>query len=330
MNSFFKNKEDRRRKIKEIIERQKRQEEILKKTKENKKNKDFELPKNLLYSYNQEKFWPGNVVEARDTLDSLTYWEEPYFLTSDLEEDQDIKEATKGWNTLELLQSSLFFVLQDWLKITNETGSLFVSSYLWETVFSLSLNPKINLCTLIFVRNLKLFKISTTKEIVDGLLIALKNKNDTLSLLPFEKVLEINALKNLLFLMNFKEGFIDILLKKAYEKKSLNELIDVLEKTPLKINEDFVLRNDLKSFTEIQKDKEKFKQLKDIYEDLVNSKREEMEKFDFFDIFLSDENFKIRTSETLSLLFYQNLFYEISENKKVYLNLFLLFENYVF
>ena len=122
--------------------------------------------------------------------------QDAYLLDSNFGVDPKLKKAIKDWDIKEILQSSLFFFLQFELNFTDKTGSLFISLFLWGKTFNIALNPKVSMCTLLFVRELKLFKISTTEEIVGGLIKSLKRINGKLDLLAFEEVIDKNALKS--------------------------------------------------------------------------------------------------------------------------------------
>ena len=133
-------------------------------------------------------------------------------------------------------------------------------------------------------------------------------------------------------MFNVEEKQIIKLVNNAWEKQSLSE-IDVFlkkKKQDLSINHIFLLELEFISFDALVKKKTLLTEINLFFDEFLEEKKDELTDFNVFDVFESSEAVKSKSSTLTYFVLYQNFFREIFEKKKSCLNLYLLFENYIF
>ena len=288
-------------------------------------DRSFVLPVNTIFSKNQKFYWPGDFGEAYHFIEKINLFVDftsTYDISDFFEEDYPEME---DWNIEIVTNSALYFYLEETIEVTKLGGSPLLSYADWSLFFRGVLNFERSKKILIFLRHLGILKISSADLIKEGALHLLTSIS--FFNVWFSKNEDKIGLENLLFFLGFEKNQINQLVESCYKNKNLNLIILALQTQPIKINELFVLEGNLKDFKDLEIPKEF---LKEVMVDLFEKERDQLEEFDVFNVFESFEGSKTRISEITLLRFYDELFLQTKEKNQVDLELFLLFEHFVF
>ena len=184
---------------------------------------NFIFPTNHLYAQGKKFRWPGKGTDAISLLKDIYYFEDSSTLFNTYPPDEPLMSLIDTWDLEDLAKSALFFLLEQNISAKAENESKALSIFEWQRIASLIINSSISTSMLDFINQLNLKVISKEDKILIGSQRAIENIYDFERQLP-----STSGLENLLTFLKIDLVSIDLLVKEAVQKKSIQNILNFL------------------------------------------------------------------------------------------------------